>query len=62
MVLTPSLADRKFGGSVRGVTSTGCSLVMPPKLSVGDVGEAAVGARLAPELTVRGVESRARKD
>ena len=57
MVLTPSLADRKFGGSVRGVTSTGCSLVMPPKLSVGDVGEAAVDSRLSPRCAIEGVEN-----
>ena len=35
---------------------------MSPELSVGDVGEAVVGARLAPELAVGGVESCARQD
>ena len=57
VVPTPSLAVERVGVSVQGVASTGRSLTMSPELSVGDVGEAAVGARIAPELAIGGVES-----
>ena len=46
VVLTPTLAVRRVGGCVRGVASTGRSLAMSPELSVRDVGEDDVGARL----------------
>ena len=56
VVLTPILVAGMVGGSVRGVASTVRSLKMSPELSVGDVGKASVGARLAPKLSVGGVE------
>ena len=62
MVLTPNLYTGRFGGSVRGDASTGHSPAMYPRLSFEDVGEAALGARLAPELSVGGVESCALQD
>ena len=49
-------------GSVRSGASTGCSLVMSPELSVGDVGEAAMGARLSPRCAVKGEENCAYRD
>ena len=58
-VETPSLAARRVGGIVHGAAYTGRSLSMSPDLSVREVGKAAVGARLARELSVGGVERRA---
>ena len=46
--MTPISAVGRVGGSVRGAASTGRSFAMSPELSAGDVGKAAVGARLAP--------------
>ena len=43
---------------MHGAVSTGLSLAMSPELSVGDVGTDAVGAILAPGLSVGGVGSR----
>ena len=54
MVLTPNLYTGRFGGSVRGDASTGHYPAMYPRLSFEDVGEAALGARLTPELSVGG--------
>ena len=62
VVLTLSLVAGRVRGSVRGVASTGHSLRMSPELSIGHVGKAAVGARLAPEVSVKGVERCALQD
>ena len=56
VVLPPSLAIGGGVCSVRGLASTGHSLAMSPELSVGDVVEVVVGARLSPELAVAVVE------
>ena len=52
----------RAGGSVRSGASPRCSLVKSSELPVGDVGGAAVGARLSPRCAVKGVENRVRKD
>ena len=51
LVINPSLSVGRVGGSVHGAASTGHSLAMSLELSVGDVGKAAVGSRLAPGLS-----------
>ena len=55
VILTPELSIGGVVASVRGAAYTGISLKMSPELSVGDVGSAAVGERLAPGLSVGGV-------
>ena len=50
------------GGSVYGAASTGLSLRMSQDLSIGDVGTATVGERLAPGLSVRGVGGRVMRE
>ena len=56
VVLAPSIDIGGVGCSVQGAESTGRSLVMYPELSVRDVGEVTVGARLTLELAVGAVK------
>ena len=52
----------KVGGSVQSGASPRSSLTRSLELPVGDVGEAAVGARLSPGRAIEGVENLVRRD
>ena len=64
-LMSPGLSIRdvgvgRVGGSVQSGASPRCSLARSSELSVGDVGEADVGARLSPGRAVKGAENRVR--